>query len=125
MGESAWKSDERRVADLFGGVRRPQADQTGRDSAPDVVTPRFAIEVKRRTRRIALIDAALEEAEHEAELVRLRGGFPLVPLAVIHYTGTHVTSGLTVIRVRQFLNLLSIPIIQELATVEQLQMEDR
>jgi hypothetical protein len=109
MGEQAWKSDERRVADLFGGIRRPQANQTGRSTAPDVVTPRFAIEVKRRARRLVLIDKALEKAEHQAELARL-SGLKVYPLAVIHYTGSHVTSGLVIVRVRAFLELCKVPI---------------
>jgi len=73
MGELRWKRCEREVAKLLGGRRLPN---TGRPS-PDVLSPRWACEVKLRSR----LPQWLERAVHQAEAAaKETGRMPLLVL---------------------------------------------
>jgi hypothetical protein len=73
MSEAKWKAHERMIAKLLGGQRQPN---TGRPSA-DVLTPRWACEVKTRAR----LPSWLERAVNQAEAAARETG--LAPLLVI------------------------------------------
>jgi hypothetical protein len=73
MSELRWKAHERMIAKLLGGQRLPV---TGRPSA-DVVSPRWACEVKLRSR----LPLWLVRAIHQSEAAAKETG--LAPLLVI------------------------------------------
>jgi len=70
--EPSWKRHERQVAQLLGGRRQPNI---GRPS-PDVLSPRWACEVKLRSRLPLWLERALNQAVEDATMGRL-------PLVVI------------------------------------------
>jgi hypothetical protein len=63
VAEAAWKRHERAVAQLLGGRRQPN---TGR-RAPDVVSPRWVVEVKLRSRLPLWLERGLAQAEAGAK----------------------------------------------------------
>jgi hypothetical protein len=73
VAEAAWKRHERAVARLLGGQRQPNTGRRG----PDVVSPRWVVEVKLRSRLPLWLERGLAQAEAAA---RERG---LAPLLVI------------------------------------------
>lgn len=101
MGEQSWKTDERRIAEILGGVRVPI---NGRGLAADVDHPKLAVEVKRTMRRMALVDRALEQA---AQAVKASGR-DILPAAVIHYTGTQMANARVVMRLEDFARLFAV-----------------
>jgi hypothetical protein len=78
MAEASWKRQERRVARALGGERQPN---TGRRGA-DVLTARWAIEVKVRRELPHWLLKALAQAEEAAQET---GRLPLVVL--VHAPG--------------------------------------
>ena len=110
MGEAQWKTDERRVAQILGGVRVPV---NGRGLMPDVSHARFAIEVKRTMRRMALADRALEQAEQ----AKMATGRDILPVAIIHYTGTHLTSSRVVMTLGDFVRIVGVTLADEFLTI--------
>jgi len=104
MGEAAWKSDERRVAEILGGVRVP--GRRGTDEV-DVTHPRFAVEVKRRTQRMRYLDEAMEQAVKASVKGFEADGRERLPMVVLHYTGTQMeASALVIVRLGSFLKFL-------------------
>jgi hypothetical protein len=73
MSEPRWKAHERMIAKLLGGQRQPN---TGRPSA-DVLSPRWACEVKLRSRLPLWLERGLGQAEAAAKEMGLE------PLLVI------------------------------------------
>jgi hypothetical protein len=73
MGEAKWKRCEREVAKLLGGQRQPNTGRRG----PDVVSPRWVVEVKLRSRLPQWLLRGLAQAEVGA---KERG---LAPLLVV------------------------------------------
>lgn len=112
MPDAAWKNDERAVARILGGIRVPI---NGRGQAPDVRHARFAIEVKRTLRRIALVDRALAQAA-EAKTV---SGSDILPLAVIHYTGTHMKSARVIMTLGDFAAMNGVQLAPEFDAIQE------
>jgi hypothetical protein len=73
MSEPRWKAHERMIAKLLGGQRQPN---TGR-RAPDVVSPRWVVEVKLRSRLPLWLERGLSQAEAAAKET---GRMPLLVL---------------------------------------------
>src|SRR5258706_14438760 len=100
MTEKALKRAERNVARAFGG------EQLGAKvrgvAVIDVTSGRFVVEVAHRQEPIAYIDHELGQAERAALLMDGNK----IPIAVIHYAGTHTTSALVVMRFGRFLRFL-------------------
>jgi hypothetical protein len=100
MTEKAWKRAERNVARALGG------EQLGAKmrgvAVIDVTSGRFVVEVAHRQEPIAYIDHELGQAERAAMLMDGNK----VPIAVIHYAGTHTSSALVVMRFGRFLKFL-------------------
>lgn len=105
MGEAGWKSDERRVAEILGGLRVPGR----RGSAiADVEHQRFAVEVKRRTSRLVYLDQAFEQAVRAAALGKEADGRNRLPMVVLHYTGTQMeASAYCILRLGPFMAFLN------------------
>ena len=78
VAEASWKRHERQVARLLAGERQPN---TGRRGA-DVLTARWAIEVKARRELPRWLLGALSQAEGSA---RATGRLPL--LVLVHAPG--------------------------------------
>lgn len=115
MPDAAWKNDERAVARILGGVRVPI---NGRGSAPDVRHASFAIEVKRTLRRIALVDKALEQASE----ARAASGSDILPVAVIHYTGTHMANARVIMRLADFALLNGVKLADEFTATTEMEL---
>lgn len=91
MPENPWKINERRIAGMLGGKRKPI---TGRGSV-DIDHPWLAIEAKLRDRLPQWIEGALRQAEAEAG--------EKLPIAVLHGKGLDHADDLVVLRLHNFI----------------------
>ena len=93
-----WKSCERKIAEILGGVRVPVSGRQ-RGATPDVEHPELSIEVKSRKTLPAWLMDALEQAQAATEDGRL-------PVAVLHQDRKPYTDALVVVRLEDFANYL-------------------
>ena len=93
MSDKAWKACERAIARILGGKR---VGATGTNS-PDVVTDRFAVEVKMRRTFPHEVWAAMDQAEQNAG--------KRMPLVVMHRHGARHEYDLVVLRLADFVTL--------------------
>ncbi len=91
---TTWKNTERREAKLFGGKRLGATGQKN----PDVVSDRFAIEVKHRAALPEWIKKAVDKACEYADKTGL------IPLVLLHEHGKH--DDYIIIRRKDFFKLI-------------------
>jgi hypothetical protein len=94
----SWKTCERRVAELLGGVRVPVSGR-GRGDRPDVEHPTLSIEVKTRKSIPLWLEDALKQAEACVEDGQL-------PVAILHQDGRRYRDALVVLRASELAKLL-------------------
>jgi hypothetical protein len=87
-----WKTCERKVAALLGGIRIPVSGR-GRGYAPDIEHECLSIEVKSRRRLPAWLENTMRQAEACAEDGQL-------PLIVLHQDGQRYQDALIVMRLK-------------------------
>lgn len=93
-----WKSAERRIASILGGVRVPVTGRQ-RGATPDVEHATLSIEVKSRKTLPAWLLDALEQAQAASTDGKL-------PVAVLHQDRTPYRDALVVVRLEDFANYL-------------------
>jgi hypothetical protein len=98
MGEpvmTLWKSTERAIAKLLGGIRVPITGRQ-RGDVPDVLHPKYSIEVKHRQNLPDWLLEAMEQAE-----AAKRGS--QVPMVVLHMKGRKHMDDLVVFKIRDII----------------------
>lgn len=91
MGDKLWKSTERRIAHLLGGVRISINGRQG----PDVVTAWLQVEVKERRELPGWLAQASEQAQAGRCATRL-------PVVALHQAGDDYANALLCVRLRDW-----------------------
>ena len=95
--DKLWKSVERRVAEILGGIRVPVSGRQRGDS-PDVLHPMFSVEVKHREKMpYWLFDAMIQD-----EASQRHGQIPLV---VLHENGMSIPMSFAIVRLADLVEI--------------------
>lgn len=99
----SWKASELAIARMLGGERIPVTGRQ-RGSAPDVLHPSYAIEVKAWKRPPERVLNAVRQAEASAEWSKRKEGVSKLPIAILHNDHKEHGNDLVVLRLKDFLD---------------------